>query len=165
MDDDKKGEVPGMRNKEVEKVEKREVPEMSNEDVEKVEKILGYHFKEPGLLEEALTHSSFYCPFRPEVSYERLEFVGDAVLNCLIGRWVFSMFPDLAPGPLTRLRAVNVDTEKLARVAVSCDLHLYIRHKASQLNKQVLRIIFVCFGFRSFPFLKQPCVRHLLYNV
>ena len=86
MDDDKKGEVPGMRNKEVEKVEKREVPEIRSEDVEKVEKILGYHLKEPGLLEAALTHFSFYCPFRPKVSYEGLEFVGDAMLNCLVSR-------------------------------------------------------------------------------
>ena len=78
---------------------------------------------------------------------------------------VFSMYPDLAPGPLTSLRAVNVDTEKLARVAVCCDLHLYIRHKASQLNKQVLTLIFVYFGFTSFPLLKQPWVCYLLYNV
>ena len=111
---------------------------MTNEEVDKVEEILGYHFKDPGLLKEALTHSSFYYPFRPLVSYERLEFVGDAVLNCLVGRWVYSMYPDLPPGQLTRLRAANVDTEKLTRVAVCCDLHLYIRHKAPLLNEQVL---------------------------
>lgn len=119
---------------------KGEAPRMTSEDVEKIEEILGYHFKDPSLLVAALTHPSFYCPFRPEVSYERLEFMGDAVLTCLVGSWVFSMYPDLAPGPLTRLRAANVDTEKLARVAVSCNLHLYLQHKAPQLNEQVLII-------------------------
>lgn len=113
------------------------VPAMETKDIEKVEEILEYHFKNHCLIEEALTHPSFYHPYKPDVSYERLEFIGDAVLNCLVADWVFSMYPDLAPGLLTRLRAANVDTEKLARVAVCSDLYLYLRHRASVLNEQV----------------------------
>ncbi|XP_020268693.1 ribonuclease 3-like protein 3 [Asparagus officinalis] len=114
-----------------------DVPAMEKEDMKKIEKILGYNFEDRSLIEEALTHPSFYYPFKPEITYERLEFMGDAVLNCLVGRWVINMYPELAPGPLTRLRAANVDTEKLARVAVCSGLYRYLRHQAPQLDEQI----------------------------
>ncbi|XP_077240084.1 RNAse II-like 1 isoform X2 [Tasmannia lanceolata] len=106
-------------------------------DVAGVEEILGYQFRDPKLLEEALTHSSFYYPMKPLISYERLEFIGDAVLNFLMAREFFDSYPELSPGPLTRLRAANVDTEKLARVAVNHGLHRYVRHKVPALNVQM----------------------------
>ncbi|XP_057955853.1 ribonuclease 3-like protein 3 isoform X2 [Malania oleifera] len=101
--------------------------------LEEVEEILGYEFKEKKLLEEAFTHASFGGK---SASYERLEYVGDSVLNLLITREQFSAYPDLPPGALTRLRAANVDTEKLARVAVKLGLHLYLRHKKPLLESQ-----------------------------
>ncbi|KAJ0989237.1 hypothetical protein J5N97_007593 [Dioscorea zingiberensis] len=115
-------------------------PEEETEDeqlVKEIEAIMAYKFKDSKLVVEALIHPSYYYPCKPEITYERLEFVGDAVLNCLVAREVFTSYPELPPGPLTRLRAANVDTEKLARVAVSHGLHRFIRHKAPQLEKQI----------------------------
>ncbi|XP_072983560.1 ribonuclease 3-like protein 3 [Typha latifolia] len=102
-----------------------------------VEKLLGYEFKDKKLVEEALTHESLFYPLMPEVSYHRLEFMGDAVLSCLVAREVFKSYPALDPGHLTRLRAANVDKEKLARIAVNHHLHLYLRHKTTRLPEQI----------------------------
>lgn len=84
--------------------------------LQEVEEIIGYNFNNQDLLEEAFTHVSYgeKC-----LSYERLEYVGDSVLNLLITKEQFNLYPNLPPGLLTPLRAANVDTEKLARVAVN----------------------------------------------
>ncbi|KAG1334923.1 ribonuclease 3-like protein 3 [Cocos nucifera] len=130
-------EVMGKREKREEFNVIGTAPKMGEEEVRMVEEILGYRFINKDLVEEALTHGSFYLPYKPAKSYERLEFMGDAVLTCIVAREVFSSYPDLSPGPLTRLRAANVDTEKLARVAVEHGLHRYLRHKAPQLEAQI----------------------------
>ncbi|CAD6339762.1 unnamed protein product [Miscanthus lutarioriparius] len=95
-----------------------EVPPMSVEDVAAIEAILGYKFADKSLVKLVLTHGSFYFPYRLGDTYERLEYLGDGVLTCLMLREVFRTYGTLPPGPLTRLRAANVDTEKLARVTV-----------------------------------------------
>ncbi|KAL5794142.1 hypothetical protein ACOSP7_002736 [Xanthoceras sorbifolium] len=101
---------------------------------DELEEILGYKFKNKSLLEEAFTDSSY-----PEkhFSYERLEYVGDSVLNLLFTKEQFFMYPDLPPGALTRLRSANVNTEKLARVAIKLGLHRYLRHKKPVLEEQI----------------------------
>ncbi|MQL75104.1 hypothetical protein Taro_007482 [Colocasia esculenta] len=110
-------------------------------DLRAVERILGYTFGNKELVERALTHASYY--YRPDTgevtgpSYERLEFVGDAVLNCVVARALYWEYEELPPGPLTRLRSANVDNEKLARVAVGSGLHRYLRHKAPYLFGQI----------------------------
>ncbi|TVU10687.1 hypothetical protein EJB05_44231, partial [Eragrostis curvula] len=113
------------------------VPRMSAEDVSAVEAVLGYAFADKSLVEQALTHGSFYYPYRPGETYERLEYLGDGVLTCLMSREVFRTYRTLPPGPLTRLRAANVDKEKLARVAVARGLDRFLRHKAPQLEGQI----------------------------
>lgn len=122
-----------------------------------VEQILGYHFKQPGLAVEALTHPS-YCHPSKGASYERLEYVGDAVLNCVIGRELFSSYLDLGPGPLTKLRAANVDTEKLARAAVKHGLHRHLRYRPDKLQGQVfLSITKKCRKYVFLNFFGLPC--------
>nr|XP_011463248.1 PREDICTED: ribonuclease 3-like protein 3 [Fragaria vesca subsp. vesca] len=101
--------------------------------LDEVEDIIRYKFKNKKLLEEAFTHASSMCGF----SYERLEYVGDAVLGLLFCREHYSLYPNLAPGKLTRLRAANVDTEKLARVALRHNFHRYLRHKKPYLADQI----------------------------
>ncbi|KAJ7008571.1 hypothetical protein NC653_007285 [Populus alba x Populus x berolinensis] len=103
-------------------------------DLDEVEEILHYKFKNKKLLEEALTHASFsdQC-----FSYERLEYVGDSVLNLLFTKEQYFLYPDLPPGALTRLRSANVNTEKLARVAIKHKLHRYLRHKMPLLEEQI----------------------------
>lgn len=105
-----------------------------------VEQILGYEFNNKGLLEEAFTHASLGLGF----SNERLEYVGDSVLNLLFTKQQFSEYPDLPPGALTRLRAANVDSEKLARAAIRHGLHRYLRHRKPLLLEQVSNRNFFC---------------------
>ncbi|CAH8317000.1 unnamed protein product [Eruca vesicaria subsp. sativa] len=104
--------------------------------IEFVENILKYEFKDKNLLLQAFTDASFdeNC-----VSYERLEFLGDTVLNMFITKYLYHLYEDSAPGSLTRLRSVNVDTEKLARVAVKHNLHRCLRHNKPLLEDQILK--------------------------
>lgn len=73
---------------------------------------LGYAFRRPELLTSALTHRSFGATHN-----ERLEFVGDAVLNCVVGAALYARFPALPEGDLSRVRAALVNQDTLARVA------------------------------------------------
>ncbi|KAJ1389544.1 Ribonuclease III domain [Sesbania bispinosa] len=102
-----------------------------------VEKIIGYCFRNKSLLEEALTHSSFV----DAISYERLEFIGDAVLGLAISNHLFLAYPSLDPGQLSLLRSANVSTEKLARVAVRHGLHRYVRHNTPPLVDRVREFV------------------------
>ncbi|KAL0362852.1 UNVERIFIED_CONTAM: Ribonuclease 3-like protein 2, partial [Sesamum calycinum] len=102
-----------------------------------VENILNYNFKNKKLLEEALTHSS--CT--GSSSYQRLEFVGDAALGLAVAKYVFLQYPDLDPGKLSLVRAANISTEKLARVAVRHQLFKYVRHNATALEEKVREFV------------------------
>ncbi|KAL0000763.1 hypothetical protein SO802_014544 [Lithocarpus litseifolius] len=104
--------------------------------IRSVEEILSYRFKDKSLLEEALTHSS-YNNGESFKSYQRLEFVGDAVLGLALSNYVFLAYPNLEPGQLSSLRAANISTKKLARVAVRHGLHRFIRHNAPPLHDKV----------------------------
>lgn len=101
--------------------------------LKEMENIIGYKFKKKFLLQQAFTHSSY----QGAESYERLEYVGDSILNFLISKQQFYKYPNLPPGSLTALRAANVDTEKLARVAVKYNFHKYLRHENPTLSKQI----------------------------
>ncbi len=73
---------------------------------------LGHTFRRPELLAQALTHRSFGAAHN-----ERLEFIGDAVLDCAVAAVLFERFPDIPEGGLTRVRATLVDRHTLARLA------------------------------------------------
>ena len=73
-----------------------------------LERALGHRFNNPELLRTALTHRS-----QSAKNNERLEFLGDSVLNCIIADELFRRFPDLAEGELSRLRAVMVRQQTL----------------------------------------------------
>lgn len=78
---------------------------------------LGHSFADRALLQTALTHRSFGVP-----NNERLEFIGDGVLNCVIAIALFRRYPDLAEGDLSRMRANLVRQDALHRLAVSLNL-------------------------------------------
>ncbi|KAK7306649.1 hypothetical protein VNO77_44601 [Canavalia gladiata] len=103
--------------------------------LDEVEAILGYKFKNKCLLEEAYMHETYST--EKCFSYQRLEYVGDAVLNLLVTKEQFFTYPNLSPGKLTDLRSANVDTEKLARVALKHGFHRYLRHKKPLLEEQI----------------------------
>lgn len=83
---------------------------------------LQHAFRDPALLRQALTHRSFGTPHN-----ERLEFVGDAVLNCVVARALFARFPDTAEGDLSRTRASLVNRDTLAQVARNLDVGDVVR--------------------------------------
>jgi ribonuclease-3 len=78
---------------------------------------LGVRFSDPGLLARALTHRSHGAP-----NYERLEFLGDAVLSFVVAELLFRRFPAAAEGELSRYRASLVSGEALAAIAAALGL-------------------------------------------
>ena len=84
---------------------------------QRLQQALGYTFNRPALLAQALTHRSYGSS-----NNERLEFLGDSVLNCSVARILYDAFPDLPEGSLSRLRANLVCQETLA--AIAADLRL-----------------------------------------
>ena len=87
-----------------------------------LEQVLGHVFKTPALLQTALTHRSHSSPHN-----ERLEFLGDSVLNATIARCLFDLFPDLPEGDLSRLRANLVRQDSLHRLARQLSLGNFLR--------------------------------------
>ena len=83
---------------------------------EALEARIGYHFCDKMLLETALTHAS-YSNENGVPSYERLEFLGDAVLQIVISRYLFDRFRDIPEGLLTKYRQYLVCESTLARIA------------------------------------------------
>ena len=80
-------------------------------------KQLGYQFVQPQLLQRALTHRSYSAAHN-----ERLEFLGDSVLNCTIAKYLFNTYPELAEGDLSRLRSNLVNQQTLAILAQQLNL-------------------------------------------
>ncbi len=81
-------------------------------DLSAVERGIGYHFRDPELLRQSLTHRS-HGPRHNE----RLEFLGDGVLNCVIASVLFDRFPRLSEGDLSRARANLVNQQSLFNLA------------------------------------------------
>jgi ribonuclease-3 len=101
-------------------------------DLSAREEILGLTFEDKTLLLRALTHRS-YLNENPNFileDNERLEFLGDAVLDFLTAEYLYHRFPEMREGELTSLRAALVRTESLARLARQVDLGhcLYLGH-------------------------------------
>jgi ribonuclease III len=91
-------------------------------DLAALEERLGYRFTAPALLEQAVTHRSHGV-----VHNERLEFLGDAVLNCTIAQLLFQKYARLNEGDLSRLRANLVKQSSLAEIAERIELSAYLR--------------------------------------
>jgi ribonuclease-3 len=83
---------------------------------------LGHDFRQPELLRQALTHRSFGADHN-----ERLEFIGDSVLNCAIALTLYDRFPQFPEGELSRLRATLVNQATLHRLAHSLGLGMSVR--------------------------------------
>ncbi len=78
---------------------------------------LGHQFTQPQLLQRALTHRSYSAAHN-----ERLEFLGDSVLNCAIAKYLYGAFPELPEGDLSRLRSNLVNQQTLAALAQQLNL-------------------------------------------
>jgi ribonuclease-3 len=97
--------------------------------LEELEQILGYSFRNRSLLEEALTHASYRRDHLDESSndYQRLEFLGDAVLNFLLADIIFERYPDMREGEMTKTRSTLTQGRVLTAIARQHELHSYIR--------------------------------------
>ncbi len=133
---------------------------------------LGVTFRDPLLLQQALTHRSYLNenPDFPLPSNERLEFLGDALLGFVVAEKLHSDLPHLWEGALTVLRAALVCNETLARLASSFYLgdHLYLgrgeemsggRHRQSNLSSALEAVIGAIFIDQGFPVAKEFVLR------
>ncbi|MCD8348106.1 MAG: ribonuclease III [Lachnospiraceae bacterium] len=101
---------------------------MSEQKMIRLEKKIGYHFQDSQLLFQALSHSSFANEHRAEgyQDNERLEFLGDAVLEVVSSDFLYHNYPDLQEGKLTKLRASLVCEPTLALCAKEFDLSSFL---------------------------------------
>lgn len=95
--------------------------------LDSLERALGYAFRERGLLIEALTAGSHAEGVKGESSYERLEFLGDAVLQLVATHMIFEILPDATEGRMTDVRQHVVSGAALAVVARRLELGRYMR--------------------------------------
>ncbi|KAJ3128383.1 hypothetical protein HK098_004630 [Nowakowskiella sp. JEL0407] len=104
-----------------------------------IETKLGYKFKDKYLLLEALTHSSYVemGSYIVTKSYERLEYLGDAVLDCVLTRFFYKTYPSLPPSQLTELRQAAVNNESLSRLAVHLELYKHFRVNSAVVEKNI----------------------------
>jgi len=99
-------------------------------NLKELEKNLDYKFKDKNLLEEALTHKSY----TKEFNNERLEFLGDAVLDLIVGEYLYEKFPKTAEGNLSKLRASLVNEKGFEKLAKLINLGKYIRISQAEEN-------------------------------
>ena len=97
--------------------------------MQELEKKLNYIFRNPALLSEALSHSSYANEHRSAgmCSNERLEFLGDSVLGFVTAEFLFARHPDLPEGDLTRIRAALVCEQSLYEVAQKLSLGKHLK--------------------------------------
>jgi ribonuclease-3 len=103
------------------------LPEEREAQLTAVEATLGVRFRDRGLLDLALRHDSFaHERGRQAENYERLEFLGDAVLNLVVGDYLFRQFPEYSEGELAKQRARLVNETALAHLSHSLGLGRFL---------------------------------------
>ncbi len=138
---------------------------LTEESINELEKKIEYCFREKALLKQALTHSSFVNEQRIKKlpDYERLEFLGDAVLELTTSDFLFRRFPEVREGELTTRRASIVCGSSLAQCAENISLGEYIlmgrgeestggRHKENMISdvmEAVIGAIYLDGGFEK----------------
>lgn len=97
-----------------------------------LEERLGYTFREPGLLRLGLTHRSVSSDDPSRKDNERLEFLGDAVLQLVVTDLLYDTYPHLAEGQMAKVRAAVVSRGALAEVARQLDIGAYLELATSE---------------------------------
>lgn len=107
-----------------------------------IEKIIGYEYKDKGLLESALTHSSYAHEYGT-LSYERLEYLGDSLVNFIVAEYFYRHF-NVEAGEMSKFRACLVSTDNLANIVKNSGLKQYIRigKSVQKISQSVLADIF-----------------------
>ena len=94
------------------------------------EKIIDYKFSDLSLLRRALTHPT--AAKHHTDSYQRLEFLGDAILDFIVGEWLYRKYPDAPEGTLTELRRILVNTIALADMIKIIGLDRFVVYKKDE---------------------------------
>lgn len=101
--------------------------------LEEYEELIGYRFRDRSLLETALTHASYANEHKCK-SYERLEFLGDSVLGFVTAEYLFSEFPNLPEGQLTKNRAALVCEKSLCSFSKSLQVGSFLKLSHGERN-------------------------------
>ncbi|KAI3744431.1 hypothetical protein L1987_57511 [Smallanthus sonchifolius] len=108
-------------------------------DISALENLLGYRFHHKGLLLQALLHPSYRNNYGG--CYQRLEFLGDAVLDYLITSYLFSVYPKLKPGHLTDLRSYSVNNNYFAGIAVNRSFYKFMLCDSPSLTQSMNKYV------------------------
>ena len=102
---------------------------LKDTDIEKFEKLIGYTFRDKALITQAFTHSSFVNEQKigKKPDYERLEFLGDAILEMISSAYLFRTFPDKKEGEMSKMRASLVCEGALAYDSNALNIREYIQ--------------------------------------
>lgn len=106
----------------------RDTTGRSSSPTEQLQKIIGYRFRSPVLLNQSLTHKSAIVQEDTKglLSNERLEFLGDAVLSCLVTEYLYVHHPDKSEGQLSKIKSLVVSRKILGEVAQRINLGKYL---------------------------------------
>lgn len=105
----------------------------------KVEKEHSYHFRYPRLVQSAFTHPSYPSSWEPNVpSYQRLEFLGDSLLDLACITYLFYRYPTKDPRWLTEHKMAMVSNKFLGAVCVKLGFHRHLRHNSSTIENQIM---------------------------
>ena len=135
----------------------------------RLEERLGYTFSDPALLQRALTHRSV-----GNTNNERLEFLGDAVLGCVIAEELFRHFPHVREGRLSRLRSSLVRRETLAEIGQQLEIGEFLQlgpgerksggHRRASILSDAVEAIFGAIYLDSDFVHSRQCIRRLYAN-
>ena len=136
-----------------------------------LEAAIGYRFLDTALLDEALAHPSFTAENKGDLDYDRLEFLGDAVLQLAVTRYLFEAMPDAREGEMTLVRAAVVSEPLLAEIARTWGVQNAVRlgkgeeltggrEKDSILSDVVEALIGVIFVEAGFAAAEEVAHRH-----
>ena len=134
-----------------------------------LKKKYGIKFNNEKLLEDAVTHSSYAHEHPGRKDYEKLEFLGDAVLELAVSDYLYRHFPRLNEGELTRMRSNIVRTEGFSEFAIECGFPEEINlgkgeEKAgARKRKTLLEDVFEAFNGALFLDQGMPAVQHFLH--
>jgi ribonuclease III len=110
---------------------------MKKNSIEQLEEKLGYSFTNSQLLTTALTHKTFAFEAQTPLEYnERLEFLGDSILNFVIAEQLYQSNQYFSEGELTRRRAIGVNNNMLADVAIRLDIGLFLLLGKGELKQE-----------------------------
>ncbi|KAF9126572.1 Dicer-like protein 1 [Mortierella sp. GBA39] len=105
--------------------------------IQEVQKVLGYEFKDPSLFFEAMTHASHIRA--DAVCYQRLEFLGDAVLDFQVIRYYYEKYYDAPPGAITLIKDASVNNGILGAISLKWGLQKFLNHYSPSLIGAISR--------------------------